>query len=174
MTKKKLFPKSFPQHGMRRSPEYSSWRSMIRRCEDPQERNFAHYGGRGISVCARWRHSFTAFLADMGLKPSPRHTIDRRDVNGHYVPENCRWATNIEQARNRTDSRWLEHGGQRLTVVEWAERIGVDESVIRMRLKRGWSVAEALSTARGNYARAHKHCTGSADCAHCNPKGRAA
>lgn len=80
--------------------EYRTWSSMIQRCTNPRARNYKHYGGRGITVCARWRDSFEAFLADMGPRPA-KLSIDRINVNGNYEPGNCRWATQIEQVRNQ-------------------------------------------------------------------------
>ena len=83
------------------SPEYRAWRSMLNRCDHPCVNSYERYGGRGITVCSRWRESFEAFLADMGPKPSPKHSVDRIDNDGNYEPGNCRWATPIEQAQHK-------------------------------------------------------------------------
>ena len=82
------------------SATYVTWQSMIRRCTDPQNIRYALYGGRGITVCPRWRNSFEDFLADMGPRPVGR-SIDRINVDGNYEPNNCRWATDSEQRRNK-------------------------------------------------------------------------
>src|SRR5690349_11893108 len=90
-------------------PEYSSWVGMRKRCNDPNAVGFRAYGGRGIKICTRWQDSFQAFLADMGPRPSLKHSLDRIDVNGDYEPGNCRWATHKQQARNTRRSHFLTH-----------------------------------------------------------------
>lgn len=87
---------------MRMTPEYRAWSSMKRRCYDPGVEKYKLYGGRGIVVCDRWRESYSAFLTDMGRRPSPRHSLDRfPNRDGNYEPSNCRWATASEQNSNR-------------------------------------------------------------------------
>lgn len=95
-----------PQHRMKGTPEYKAWQGIKDRCLNPRSKLFPDYGGRGITVCERWRSSFAAFLSDMGPRTSPEHSIDRKDNSGHYGPGNCRWATYEEQNRNRRRSKF--------------------------------------------------------------------
>jgi len=99
-----LKPGHVRRGGSARSREYRSWDAMRARCTNRKCKDFPDYGGRGITVCDHWK-SFANFLADMGPKPSPQHSIDRRDNDGNYEPGNCRWATALEQRHNRRDSR---------------------------------------------------------------------
>jgi len=119
---------------------------MLARCKYDNRDNFRFYGGRGISVCERWRASFEAFLADMGPMPSPRHTLERIDVNGNYEPGNVRWATWHEQMRNRRNSRMVTFNGETLCVSEWAERMSLKPHTLMARLNSGWTVQRALTT----------------------------
>ena len=91
-----------------RSREYQSWAAMRQRCLNPKHKAWPDYGGRGISICARWA-SFENFLADMGRKPGPGYSIDRKNVHGNYEPSNCRWATASEQIANRRKMRAIEN-----------------------------------------------------------------
>jgi hypothetical protein len=90
------------KHGWSRTPTYKTWSSMHGRCEDPRNASYKWYGARGIKVCERWA-SFENFLADMGERPSMDHQIDRRDSEGDYTPENCRWLTRAENNARRAD-----------------------------------------------------------------------
>ncbi len=132
-------------HGYSRTPTYRVWQNVIRRCHKPGALNYSRYGAKGIKVCAKWRRSFTTFLADMGHRPSLGHSLDRIDNAKGYVPSNCRWATASEQARNRRTNRFIEHAGERLTLTEWAERAGMSGSALSRRLWRGWDMERALS-----------------------------
>lgn len=127
-----------------RTPEYLVWRSMLQRCGNPNHRAFQRYGGRGISVCERWR-KFDNFISDMGHRPSPLHMLERTKNDEGYFPENCYWATAIEQNRNKSDNRFLTHNGVTRTMSQWAEIIGMSPSGFRNRIERGWSVSDAIT-----------------------------
>lgn len=138
-------------------PLYSSWRNMLERCFNPTARSYKYYGSRGITVCDRWRMTtptallgsmagFENFLADMGERPSPEHTIDRIDVHGPYSPENCRWATWEEQANNRRNTVWIEFQGERLSAAQWSRRLGVAIDLHAVAKKYGRSLESVLAS----------------------------
>lgn len=134
-------------HGLsagNKSPEYRSWVAMINRTSSKSNKCYQNYGGRGITVCDRWL-DVRNFVEDMGLKPSDKHTIDRIDVNGNYCPENCRWATQKEQAVNKTTNRRLTYNGITKTMGEWENDLGFKVGTIKGRLRIGWSVDKAIS-----------------------------
>lgn len=131
--------------GVNPSPEYSAWNNMNRRCHSPLNAAFKDYGGRGITVCSRWRHSFLNFLSDMGPRPSQNHSIDRIDNDKGYGPGNCKWSTLIEQNNNRRACRFITHNGVTRTLTQWANQIGIDPTLLGQRLKR-MTFAIAIAT----------------------------
>ena len=133
------------RNGRSHRPEYSNWSAMKARCLNPNHKNFKQYKGRGIKVCERWRNSFDNFYADMGPKPSPKHSIERRDNDGDYEPSNCFWATQAEQRRNQRNNRLLTFDGKTQCLIDWAAETGISRQAIYRRLKRGWDVQKALT-----------------------------
>lgn len=131
-------------HGMRQNEEYQAWNHMRQRCSNPKDGRYSDYGGRGISVCPEWS-SFEQFYADMGPRPSAKHSIDRIDNNGNYCKENCRWATKKEQNTNQRSNVWLTHNDKTLVLSEWAEKLGIPYKTLHRRISRGWSVDRALT-----------------------------
>lgn len=132
-------------HGMHNTITYKIWRSMIRRCEAPNDISYPRYGAIGIRVCKRWRNSFEAFFEDMGERPSKEYQIERKNNNGDYKPSNCYWATRSEQARNRCNSKWLTFRGEKKLLIEWAEELGFNTGQIWNRLLAGWTVERTLT-----------------------------
>lgn len=147
---KKCLPEIRITHGATRggqdSPAYTAWLNMLQRCYNPRKTSFPYYGARGIQVCESWRHSFSTFLSNMGEKPSPNHSIERRDNNGPYSPENCYWATKATQSRNRRGNRWLTFRGETKIMRDWATDLGMRYLTLWNRIKRGWPVEKALLT----------------------------
>jgi hypothetical protein len=130
--------------GYKFAVEYTLWRAMRRRCTDPKFEYFKDYGGRGIKICKRWE-SFENFLADMGPRPSPKHTLDRRDNNKGYSPANCRWATRQEQASNRRSNKLFNYAGRTQTLKQWTEELGLDYRNVWQRIfVLGWTIEQAL------------------------------
>lgn len=131
---------------MKLAPEYYAWRDIRLRCTSSTHKNFPRYGGRGIYVCNRWLDSYSNFLADMGGRPSPLHSIDRINNDGPYSPENCRWATRAEQTRNRSSNRLMTLNGRTQCIVQWAEELGIKANTLNSRIVMGWSDEKTLTT----------------------------
>ncbi len=133
------------------SATYRIWQGMRDRCFNQKNRFFQNYGGRGITVCDRWRGSFENFLADMGPRPSAKHSIDRIDNDGNYEPGNCRWATSVEQNNNSRNCRMLSLNGETLSAAEWARRLGGNGHLLLQRIdKLGWPLERALTEPFGD------------------------
>ena len=125
--------------------EYDLWRGMITRCHNPRAKGFANYGEKGVVVCDRWRDSIDHFYSDMGNRPKGT-TIDRIDNLGGYSPDNCRWATVLEQNSNRSISRLYTMNDRTQTAGAWARELGISYSALHWRLfKLGLSFEKAIS-----------------------------
>lgn len=138
------------------SAEYRAYHAMKNRCLNPNQARYKDYGGRGITVCDRWlqgdgqRTGFQCFLADVGERPSASHSIDRRDNDRGYDPENVKWSTRSEQARNSRNARLLNIAGVYVPVIEAIERWGVVEAhTVHVRLHRGWADEDAVLVPKG-------------------------
>ncbi len=129
-------------HGMARSPEYRAWQDLNQRCSNPKCQRWDRYGGRGIEC--RFT-GFEQFLAEIGPRPSPRHSVDRIDNEGHYEPGNVQWALSKPQQRNLSTNHLLTFDGRTQCVSAWAEERGMGRDALWGRLRRGWSVERALA-----------------------------
>lgn len=121
------------------------WGLIVHRCCNPKSPAYGNYGGRGITICNRWRYSFEAFVADVGERPTDAHTLDRINNDGNYEPGNVRWATRTEQARNTRFNRRITVNGVTKVLQEWANETGISRRTIAARLRRGWSPEKAVS-----------------------------
>lgn len=143
---KQRIEETFLRHGSGRAGKqtraFRIWCNMRARCNNPNNKDYMHYGGRGITYCESWS-KFENFIADMG-EPKPKDTIERLDVNKGYCPENCIWLSCSLQNRNKRNSRLLTHNGKTQSMAEWAEELGIKYSTIRSRLRYGWTDSEAL------------------------------
>lgn len=132
------------------SSEYSTWRMMIQRCSNPKAEGWENYGGRGITVCERWRNSYVEFLADMGRKPTPEHSIDRQDNSGNYEKSNCHWATKLEQDKNRRTTVQVMYNGELRYVMDVCEEVGISRRTYDYRVKQGWPECRLFDGPRGH------------------------
>jgi hypothetical protein len=130
-------------HGMRKSPEYSSWVAMKTRCLNPNHRSYQDYGALGVTICAEWMQSFMAFYRAMGPRPGHNYSIDRIDNRRGYEPGNCRWATPKTQSRNRRRC-FLMVNGVTKSLRQWASEAGIAKDTIRLRLVNGATPEQAI------------------------------
>ncbi len=139
------------RHGMAGTLIYDIWCAMKRRCHSKTCKDYYLYGGRGITVCERWRNSFQAFFDDMGERPEGM-LLERKNNDGNYEKDNCKWATPVEQRRNQRPhklskrSRFITANGLTQTVAQWARALGVNVVTLRSRLNSGWPDHEVVST----------------------------
>jgi hypothetical protein len=132
-------------HGLNHVPEYVHWCAMKARCYNPNNKKYHLYGGQGVQVCERWLNDFPAFYADMGPRPSPKHTVDRYPNNhGNYEPTNTRWATYAEQNRNTSANRIISFRGVTQCLTDWAIGLNMSFGALRKRLAR-WPLDRALT-----------------------------
>lgn len=145
-----------------RTKEYHAWRGMIRRCDpsNTNPRNKWHIE-KGIKVCPQWVDSFDQFLADIGCAPTSKHTLERIDNDGNYEPSNCKWATQKEQANNRSGIRTRKHtfNGMTMNLTEWNNYMGFSHGVINRRIRiLGWSIEDAFTKPKGYHPKGRAHC----------------
>lgn len=123
------------KHGLTSTPEYRTWDHIKTRCLNPNFNDYHNYGGRGITICDRWLNSFENFLADMGERPTPKHSIERNDTNGNYEPSNCSWATHKEQCNNQRRTIKISYNGKIQSLKNWSRELCISYDRIRKRYK---------------------------------------
>jgi len=133
----------------KRSKTYMSWASMLKRCNNPNHKDYKNYGGRGVKVCDRWlnkENGFENFLEDMGEMPG-KHQIDRTDNDGNYEPTNCRWVTPKENCRNRRNNHLITYKNQTKCLAEWAEELNINYNTLHVRINRDkWPIEKSFET----------------------------
>lgn len=135
------------KHGLHETRLYRIWGAMKNRCNNPKQKEYQHYGGRGITVCDEWLHDFQAFY-DWAMANGYKDglTIDRIDNNKGYSPDNCRWATYEEQSNNKNNTIYISYNNEKHTIKEWENITGIPSKVIYWRIKHKWNTAKALTT----------------------------
>lgn len=134
------------KHGMFGTREYQCWAAMKKRCQNPNDQSYPLYGGRGITVCDAWQN-FEGFFADMGRRPSASHSLERKDNDKGYSPDNCIWATRHQQGRNRRTCTFITFADRTMSIAAWCDLLGVPYNVVLTRIvKYGWSFVDAVTT----------------------------
>lgn len=142
------------KHGMTKSSEFNIWQGIIARCCVESNQAYAYYGGRGITVCDRWKNSFENFYQDMGPRPSKAHSINRIDNDGNYNPHNCKWATQTEQANNTSSNKLITYKDNTKTLIQWASVLGIPYNTLWARIfTYGWDTSKAFETPVSNHVK---------------------
>ena len=134
---------SIRTHNSSKTSEYSTWLGMRSRCGNKKNDGYFNYGGRGIKVCKRWQ-VFENFLEDMGLRPTPQHTLERKNNNGNYSPSNCRWATRKAQLRNTRRTIKITAFGKTQCLSDWAVELKISKGTLYQRYEYGWPTKDLL------------------------------
>jgi len=132
-------------HGLARTREYKTYYNILQRCLNPKNVLYWKYGGKGVTVCKRWQKSFKNFYADMGPRPSPKHSINRKNGKKGYSPRNCAWATKLEQSNNKISNRFIEISGERYTIAQAAVAFKINRETLAARLQ-AMTPEEAVTT----------------------------
>jgi hypothetical protein len=143
-------------HGLSQTPEHRIWLGMRRRCKNKNQVNYPRYGGVGVTVCKEWDESFVAFLAAVGPRPSPQHSLERKKNHLGYQPGNVIWATTGEQSRNMWTNVWVEMDGRRQILKDWCKELGIiGYKQASERIINGWDKVAAITTPAGIPGRHH-------------------
>ena len=145
---RRMASKGATKHNRTGDKVYYTWVGIKERCTNPNVEMFKNYGGRGIKVCDRWINSFENFLSDMGEPPSAKHSIERIDNNGNYEQSNCKWATNKEQSRNKSNTKYATYRGVTKALLDWCEELNLSYNLMRDRLLKGWTEERAFETSK--------------------------
>lgn len=130
-------------HGLSSTKPYSVWKNMVDRCRNPENKDFHHYGGRGIAVCKEWL-TLEGFMGDMGASFKDGLTLERVDNSKGYCEDNCRWATRKEQSNNLRSNRMVTYNGETLTMSQTAEKYNVNYYLLRSRMQQDWPAGKAI------------------------------
>lgn len=141
------------KHGQEGTRIYKLWATMKKRCVNPNDVAYKNYGGRGIKICDEWLDFSNFYEWAMNNGYEDTLTIERKDVNGNYCPENCKWATMKEQSNNKRNNHYLEYNGEIKTISQWADKLGISKSTISSRIELGWSTEDILTKPVKQYKR---------------------
>lgn len=136
----------YNRDGLCKHELYHVWVDIIQRCNNPNHKAYKYYGGKGVTICDSWRSSFGNFLKDMGERPGPKYTVDRKENNKGYYKDNCEWKTMSEQSENRSSTILLTYNGKTQSINKWAKELGITFARLKSRIYISkWPIYKALS-----------------------------